>query len=144
MANTISSQSVIGSFATLNEQNEVIAFDFNSFDTLVSELVTERAKLRKENADAIKEQKKANADALAEVGKAYYNSLKVGDIFEVILGGKNTKVRKIETKSGSGSSAACELVVSAGGKTDRRYPKFDKVVVPQTEESSDEAVADAE
>ena len=140
MANTINAQSVIGSFATLNEQNEVIAFDFNAFDTLVSELVTERAKLRKENADVIKEQKKANADALAEVGKAYYNSLAVGDEFEVMLGGEKTKVRKIETKSGSGNSAACELVVSKGGKTDNRYPKFDKVVVPAT----DEEIADAE
>ena len=128
----MNTQSIISSFATLNDAGEAISFDFNSFDALVSELVTERAKLRKENAEVIKEQKKADTAVLAEAGKAYYNSLAVGDEFEVMLGGVATKVTKIETKSGSGNSAACKLVVSAGGKTDNRYPKFDKVVVPAT------------
>ena len=128
----MNAQNVISAFATLNENNEVTAFDFNAFDALVSELVTERAKIRKDNAEALKEQKKADTAILAEAGKVYYNSLKVGDVFEIMLGGEPTKVTKIETKSGSGNSAACKLVVSKGGKTDNRYPNFDKVVVPTT------------
>lgn len=128
----MNTQNVIAAFATLDADGKVASFDFASFDALVSELVTERAKIRKDNATAIKEQKKADSAVLAEAGKAYYNSLKVGDTFKVVIGGEQVEVRKIATKSGSGASAACELVVSAGGKTDKRYPKFDKVVVPAT------------
>lgn len=136
--------SVINSFATLNDKNEVTAFDFASFDKLVSELVTERAKIRKDNAAELKEQKKANSAVLAQAGKDYYLSLKVGDVFNVIIGGEAVAVRKIETKSGSNASAACELIVSAGGKTDKRYPKFDKVVVPATAGTPADPNSDAE
>lgn len=133
----MNAQNVISTFATVDADGKVTAFDFANFDALVSELVTERAKIRKENASAIKEQKKADSAVLAQAGKEYYNTLKVGDIFKVVIGGEQVEVRKIETKSGSGASAACELVVSAGGKTDKRYPKFDKVVVPATSDEAD-------
>lgn len=127
----MTTSSVIGSFATLNEKGEVIAFDFNSFDKLVSDLVTERAKIRKDNADEVKAQKKASAEEKAVIGKEYFLTLKVGDHFFVEIGGNIVEVEKIATKSGSNNSASCKLVVSAGGKTDNRYPKFDKVAVPE-------------
>ena len=38
----MNAQSIISSFATLNENNEVVSFNFADFDILVSELITER------------------------------------------------------------------------------------------------------
>jgi hypothetical protein len=61
----MNAQSVVSSFATLDEQGKVIGFNFAEFDKVVSELVTERAKIRKENKEVIKAQKKADNEVLS-------------------------------------------------------------------------------
>ena len=131
----MNAQSIISSFATLNENNEVVSFNFADFDILVSELVTERAKIRKDNKEAIKAQKEADNEVLAKVGKDYYNALKVGEEFRYkTADGTEVLVRKIETKSKSGNSAACEVISGIEcAKTNKRYPRFYQVIVPTEE-----------
>ena len=127
----MNAQNVISAFATLNENNEVVSFNFADFDALVSELVTERAKIRKENKEAIKAEKEASNAVLAENGKAYFDSLKVGDEFDYkTADGTIVHARKIETKSGVYNSAACEVISGIEiTKSAKRYPKFHQVVV---------------
>ena len=131
----MNAQSIISSFATLNENNEVVSFNFADFDILVSELVTERAKIRKANTEAIKAQKEADNEVLAKVGKDYYNALKVGEEFRYkTADGTEVLARKIETKSKSGNTAACEVISGIEcAKSNKRYPKFYQVIVPTEE-----------
>ena len=131
----MNAQSIISSFATLNENNEVVSFNFADFDILVSELVTERAKIRKDNKEAIKAQKEADNEVLAKAGKAYYNALKVGEEFRYkTADGTEVLARKIETKSKSGNTAACEVISGIEcAKSNKRYPKFYQVIVPTEE-----------
>ena len=131
----MNAQSIISSFATLNENNEVVSFNFADFDILVSELVTERAKIRKDNKEAIKAQKEADNEVLAKVGKDYYNALKVGEEFRYkTADGTEVLARKIETKSKSGNTAACEVISGIEcAKSNKRYPKFYQVIVPTEE-----------
>lgn len=133
----MNAQDVISTFATLNENGEVTSFNFADFDKLVSELVTERAKIRKENKEVIKAQKEADNAVLAESGKAFYDGLAEGDTFTYkTADGTEVVARKIKTKSGSGNSAACEVISGltiAEGKSAKRYPKFYQIVVPQAE-----------
>ena len=131
----MNAQSIISSFATLNENNEVISFNFADFDILVSELVTERAKIRKNNKEAIKAQKEADNEVLAKVGKDYYDALKVGEEFRYkTADGTEVLARKIETKSKSGNTAACEVISGIEcAKSNKRYPKFHQVIVPTEE-----------
>ena len=128
----MNAQNVISAFATLNENNEVVSFNFADFDALVSELVTERAKIRKDNKEAIKAEKEAANEVLAKAGKAYYDSLKVGEEFRYkTADGTEVLARKIETKSKSGNSAACEVISGIEcAKSNKRYPKFHQVIVP--------------
>ena len=127
----MNAQNVISSFATLNENNEVVSFNFAGFDKLVSELVTERAKIRKENKEAIKAEKEAKNEELAKDGKEFYLGLKVGDTFTYkTADGTEVLARKIETKSGVYNSAACEVISGIEiGKSNKRYPKFYQVVI---------------
>ncbi len=127
----MNAQNVIEAFATKNEANEVTSFNFADFDELVSTLVTERAKIRKDNKEAIKAQKEADNAVLAEKGKAFYNSLKEGDEFTYkTADGTIVTARKILTKSGAGNSAACQVIAGIEtGKSDKRYPKFHQVIV---------------
>lgn len=133
----MNAQDVISAFATLNENGEVASFNFAEFDKLVSELVSERAKIRKDNKQAIKAQKEADNAVLAESGKAFYDGLAEGDTFTYkTADGTEVVARKIKTKSGSGNSAACEVISGltiAEGKSAKRYPKFYQIVVPQAE-----------
>lgn len=133
----MNAQNVISAFATLNEKNEVVSFNFADFDKLVSELVSERAKIRKDNKEAIKAQKEADNAVLAEAGKKFYDGLAEGAEFTYkTADGTEVLARKIKTKSGSGNSAACEVIsglVIAEGKSNKRYPKFHQIVVPQAE-----------
>ena len=128
----MNAQNVISSFATLNENNEVVSFNFAEFDALVSELVTERAKIRKENKEAIKAEKDATNEILAKVGKSYYDSLKPGSEFDYkTADGTLVHARKIETKSKTGATAACEVISGIEcAKSNKRFPKFHQVVVP--------------
>jgi len=127
----MNAQNVISSFATLNDANEVVSFNFADFDKLVSELVTERAKIRKENKEAIKAEKEAKNEELAKDGKEFYLGLKVGDTFTYkTADGTEVLARKIETKSGVYNSAACEVISGIEiGKSNKRYPKFYQVVI---------------
>ena len=131
----MNAQNVISAFATLNENGEVVSFNFADFDALVSTLVTERAKIRKDNKEAIKAQKEADNEALAETGKKFYDSLKVGDEFDYkTADGTIVHARKIETKSKSGNTAACEVISGIEcAKSNKRYPKFHQVIVPTEE-----------
>ena len=133
----MNAQDVISTFATLNENGEVASFNFAEFDKLVSELVTERAKIRKDNKEMIKAQKEADNAVLAESGKAFYDGLAEGDTFTYkTADGTELVARKIKTKSGSGNSAACEVISGltiAEGKSAKRYPKFYQIVVPVAE-----------
>jgi len=133
----MNAQNVISAFTTLNEKNEVVSFNFAEFDSLVSTLVTERAKLRKENKEVIKAQKEADNAVLTEAGKKFYDGLVEGDTFTYkTADGTEVLARKIKTKSGSGNSAACEVLSGltiADGKSNKRYPKFYQIVVPQAE-----------
>ncbi len=139
----MTTQEIITSFATLDENGNVTSFNFAEFDALVSELVTERAKIRKDNKEAIKAQKEANNEALAELGKKYYDSLKVGDEFTYTTAdGTEVLARKIETKSKSGNSAACEVIEGIEcKKSNKRYPKFYQVKVPAVAEETSEEIA---
>ena len=136
----MTTQEIIASFATIDENGNVTSFNFADFDALVSELVTERAKIRKDNKEAIKAQKEADNEALAEAGKAYYDALKVGDEFDYkTADGTVVHARKIETKSKSGNSAACEVLFGITcAKSNKRYPKFHQVIVPVAEETVEE------
>lgn len=133
----MNAQNVISAFATLNEKNEVVSFNFADFDKLVSDLVTERAKIRKDNKQAIKAQKEADNAVLADAGKKFYDGLAEGDVFTYkTADGTEVTARKITTKSGSGNSAACEVIsglVIAEGKSSKRYPKFYQIMVPVAE-----------
>jgi len=77
-------------------------------------------------------------------GKEYYDNLKVGDEFKYVMSnGTVVTARKIETKSKSGLSAACEVVSGldiSEGKTKRRYPKFNKILKIQTSEQTEKPV----
>jgi hypothetical protein len=128
----MTTQEIIASFATLDENGNVTSFNFADFDALVSELVTERAKIRKDNKEAIKAQKEADNETLAKAGKEYYDALKVGDEFDYkTADGTVVHARKIETKSKSGNSAACEVLFGITcAKSNKRYPKFYQVIVP--------------
>lgn len=131
----MNAQSIIAGFATLNENNEVVSFNFADFDKLVSELVTERAKIRKDNKEAIKAKKEADNAVLADAGKKFYEGLAEGDTFTYkTADGTEVLARKIKTKSGSGNSAACEVISGltiAEGKSAKRYPKFHQIVVAE-------------
>ena len=134
----MNAQNVISAFATLNENNEVVSFNFADFDALVSELVTERAKIRKDNKEAIKAEKEAANEVLAKAGKAYYDALKVGEEFIYrTADGTEVLARKIETKSKSGNTAACEVISGIEcAKSNKRYPKFHQVIVPTEEQNN--------
>ena len=84
----------------------------------------------KAHKEQVKETAKKEKEELAVGGKAYYNSLKVGAEFSYkSADGVVHRAKKIETKSGSGLRAACELL-EYETKSARRYPTFEQVIVP--------------
>ena len=108
------------------------SFDLARLDAIIAEL---RGVAKEKRVDAKDAEKKAKDDEIAkfaEIGKAYYDSLAVGDEFEFrMASGNKFWGKKIETKSKSGSTAACELLTPPdGAKNTKRYPKFSQVVVP--------------
>ena len=129
----MNAKEVIGAFTTVDAEGNVNGFNFIDFDELVSTLVTERAKIRKDNKETIRAEKEAANEALAEVGKAYYNKLAEGDVFKYkTADGTVVTARKIKTKSGSGASAACEVISGIEvGKSNKRYPKFHQLVIEE-------------
>ena len=122
---------VFGSFVMENG-----SFDLNGLDALIADLRTLAKDKRAEMKDVLAKEKEVQKETLAKTGKEYYDSLAIGDEFEILISGKATLVKKIETKSKSSNSAACAIVKwsSDMGKTPNRYLGFDKVVVPQNDE----------
>ena len=129
-------EQVIAAFATVNENGEVMDFDFDSFDQLVKDLVTARKNMRADAKEAKKAKQAEENENKAEVGKKYYDSLKAGDEFQYVSSdGITITARKITTKSNSGLSAACEVVAGIEvKKSAKRYPKFYQLVIPPTAE----------
>ena len=130
-ANEISSY-VVNALSTINENNEVVAFDLATLDEVIKELRTVAKDARVKSKDDEKAKADANKAELAERGKAFYDSLNVGDEFEFrMASGNKFWAKKIETVSKSGMTAACELITPPeGAKNTKRYPKFSQVVVP--------------
>ena len=126
----MNAQSIFSSFATEN------SFDLNGLDTLIADLRSMAKDKRAKMKDILAKEKEANKAVAAEAGKEYYNSLKVGDQFEILISGKPVRVTKIATKSKTSNSAACAIVdwTKDMGSTPNRYLGFDKVVVPQNDE----------
>ena len=122
---------VFGSFVMENG-----SFDLAGLDALIADLRTLAKDKRAEMKDVLAKEKETQKETLAKAGKEYYDSLAIGDEFEILISGKATLVKKIETKSKSSNSAACAIVdwSSDMGKTPNRYLGFDKVVVPQNDE----------
>ena len=122
---------VFGSFVMENG-----SFDLNGLDALIADLRTLAKDKRAEMKDVLAKEKETQKETLAKTGKEYYDSLAIGDEFEILISGKATLVKKIETKSKSSNSAACAIVnwSSDMGKTPNRYLGFDKVIVPQNDE----------
>ncbi len=129
-------EQVIAAFATVNENGEVMDFDFDSFDQLVKDLVTARKNMRADAKEAKKAKQAEENESKAEAGKKYYDSLKAGDEFQYVSSdGITITARKITTKSNSGLSAACEVVAGIEvKKSAKRYPKFYQLVIPTTAE----------
>lgn len=128
-------KSVIANYASVNENGEIVSFDLEGLDTLIAELRSEAKEIRASQKDVLKKQKEAQKADAAEAGKAFYDSLTIGDEFEILISGKPVRVAKIETKSKTSNSAACKIVnfTDDMGKTPNRYLGFDKVVVPAAE-----------
>ena len=125
-------EEVISAFATVNENGDVVDFDFDNFDQLVKDLVEARKNMRADAKEAKKAKKAEENEAKAEVGKKYYDSLSTGAEFKYVASdGTVVTARKITTKSNSGLSAACEVVAGLEvKKSAKRYPKFYQVIVP--------------
>ena len=117
-------QDVFNNFVEL-DGTTITNFDLLGYEKLVGLLTDNLRRFKKDSKNKEKEEKAKKSEANAEIGKAYYNSLKVGDSIKVVIGGETFDAIKIETKSKSNSSVACEVE----GKGNR-YLKFDKIVVP--------------
>lgn len=126
-------QSIIASFATTNENNEVISFDLDGLQDLMKDLRGSIADIKASNKEALKAERDAEREEIGKAGKAFYDSLNVGDHFTYTTSdGTEVEAIKITTKSNTGSTAACELVnPPANAKTSKRYPKFWQVVIAE-------------
>ena len=108
------------------EEDTLINFDWEGLET-IHKMIGSHLKIHSEQ---VKETAKKEKAELAIGGKAYYNSLKVGAEFSYkSADGVVHRAKKIETKSGSGLRAACELL-EYETKSARRYPTFNQVIVP--------------
>ena len=123
---------IVSSFTTMDADGNVNGFDFEAFDSLVTELVSKRSEIRKTNKEAMKEKAKEEKEANADIGKEYYESLNEGEVFQYKTSdGTVVTAKKITPKAG-GKSAACEVIEGiAITKTAKRYPKFYQVIVPE-------------
>ena len=125
--------SVVSALSTVDAEGNVTAFDLDGLKEVIKGLQSVGKEARTADKDAKKAKKEADNAALAERGKAYYDSLNEGDEFAYVdASGNEWKAIKISTKSKTGSTAACQLLEPpAGSKSDKRYPKFHQVSVPE-------------
>ena len=128
---------VMAGLSDVDANGNVTAIDIDGMTELVKMIQAKKKELKDFVAEQNKEAKKeANAE-LAAVGKAYYDSLAVGDTFSYKDAKGNVwEVTKIETKSNSGLSAACkvsdEVRIANNWKKAEKYPKFYQIVIPQS------------
>ena len=116
--------------------------NLSQLETILTNAIGDKPKAEKKTA---KKSTKKTTTKKVEVetfdndeGKKFYDSLKVGDEFQYVMAsGVIITAKKIETKSKTGLSAACEVVSGmeiAEGKTKKRFPKFSKIVKVQNVE----------
>jgi hypothetical protein len=116
--------------------------NLSQLETILTNAIGDKPKAEKKTA---KKSTKKTTTKKVEVetfdndeGKKFYDSLKVGDEFKYVMAsGAIITAKKIETKSKTGLSAACEVVSGmeiAEGKTKKRFPKFSKIVKVQNVE----------
>ncbi len=128
---------VMAGLSDVDANGNVTAIDIDGMTELVKMIQAKKKELKDLVAEQNKEAKKeANAE-LAAAGKAYYDSLAVGDTFSYKDAKGNVwEVTKIETKSNSGLSAACkvsdEVRIANNWKKAEKYPKFYQIVIPQS------------
>ncbi len=128
---------VMAGLSDVDANGNVTAIDIDGMTELVKMIQAKKKELKDLVAEQNKEAKKeANAE-LAAAGKAYYDSLAIGDTFSYKDAKGNVwEVTKIETKSNSGLSAACkvsdEVRIANNWKKAEKYPKFYQVVIPQS------------
>ena len=128
---------VMAGLSDVDANGNVTAFDIDGMTELVKMIQAKKKELKDLVAEQNKEAKKeANAE-LAAAGKAYYDSLAIGDTFSYKDAKGNVwEVEKIETKSKSGLSAACkvsdEIRIANSWKKAEKYPKFYQIVIPQS------------
>ena len=127
---------VMAGLSDVDANGNVTAIDIDGMTELVKMIQAKKKELKDLVAEQNKEAKKeANAE-LAAAGKAYYDSLAIGDTFSYKDAKGNVwEVEKIETKSKSGLSAACkvsdEIRIANNWKKAEKYPKFYQIVIPQ-------------
>ena len=128
---------VMAGLSDVDANGNVTAIDIDGMTELVKMIQAKKKELKDLVAEQNKEAKKeANAE-LAAAGKAYYDSLAIGDTFSYKDAKGNVwEVTKIETKSNSGLSAACkvsdEIRIANNWKKAEKYPKFYQIVIPQS------------
>ena len=101
-------QDVFNKFVEL-DGTTITNFDLLGYEKLVGLLNDNLRRFKKDSKNKEKEEKAKKSEASAEIGKVYYNSLKVGASIKVVIGGETFDAIKIETKSKSNSSVACEV-----------------------------------
>lgn len=129
---------VMDAVSTLNDENEVVSVNLEMLDEVIKELRSIASETRKSVKSADKDAKEAEKAELAIIGKAYYDSLSVGDEFAFKnASGVEFVGRKIETKSKSGATAAIEIE-----DVGKRYPKFHQIVVPEWFKTASEVASE--
>ena len=122
-------QSIVDS-VVVAENGEVTSVNFYMLDKAIADVRAMRKELKEQFKETEKAAKVAANAKLAKAGKAFYDSLAIGEEFEYKKAdGTILKARKIETKSNSGKRASCELV-ECSTKSAKRYPEFYQVIVP--------------
>ena len=125
-------QSIVDS-VVVAEDGSVTSVNFYMLDKAIAEVRSLRKELKEQFKEAEKAEKEAANAELGKIGKAYYDSLAIGEEFSYKKSdGTILKARKIETKSNSGKRASCELI-ECSTKSAKRYPEFYQVIVPTEE-----------
>ena len=127
---------VMMGLSDVDSNGNVTAIDIDGMTELVKMIQAKKKELKEAFAEQVKEAKKAENAEKSIDGKAYYDSLAIGDTFEYKdAKGKIWSVTKIETKSNSGLSAACKVSedvrIANNWKKAEKYPKFYQIVLPQ-------------
>ena len=122
-------QSIVDS-VVVAEDGSVTSVNFDVLDKAIADIRAMRKELNEQFKETEKAEKEAVNAKLGKIGKAYYDSLAIGEEFSYKdAKGNILRARKIETKSNSGKRASCELI-ECSTKSAKRYPEFHQVIVP--------------